>query len=265
MPKRNVIILGSGRSGTSLVAGVFAKAGYFIGDDLWLASPEFNPKGFFEDKEVNAINGDLITRAVLKKDNFLLRFFSNYSLSGRGHLDWQTAWLERMPLGTAIVPSPDIVERIKKMVGRSPFCFKDPRFCYTLSAWRPFLQNTVFICIFRHPAVTAVSILKSANAWFSWAKRIVDYKYATELWELMYRHVLEMHRREGEWLFCHYNQVLKGDILDKLGTFTGAPCDRSFPDVSIDKRYPMLTVPKEIEVLYNKLCQLAGYEEVRKR
>jgi Uncharacterized protein conserved in bacteria len=62
---RNCLILGSGRSGTSMVAGTLASAGYFIGDNLYprLAS---NPKGFFEDPEINAINEDLLARILPK-------------------------------------------------------------------------------------------------------------------------------------------------------------------------------------------------------
>jgi len=43
---KNCIILGSGRSGTSMVAGTLAKSGYFMGDNLYPAR-ESNPKGFF--------------------------------------------------------------------------------------------------------------------------------------------------------------------------------------------------------------------------
>lgn len=44
----NIIILGSGRSGTSMMAGTLAKAGYFMGERL-LPRNNANPKGFSND------------------------------------------------------------------------------------------------------------------------------------------------------------------------------------------------------------------------
>jgi hypothetical protein len=52
---RDCIVLGSGRSGTSMVAGALAKAGYFMGDRLYPAR-DANPLGFFEAPEINSIN-----------------------------------------------------------------------------------------------------------------------------------------------------------------------------------------------------------------
>jgi hypothetical protein len=49
MSPRNCLILGSGRSGTSLAAGILAQAGYFMGDELWPVNIG-NPKGQFEDR-----------------------------------------------------------------------------------------------------------------------------------------------------------------------------------------------------------------------
>ena len=52
--KNNIIILGSGRSGTSMVAGLFRNCGYYMGDN-YILPRESNPKGFFEDSEINNI------------------------------------------------------------------------------------------------------------------------------------------------------------------------------------------------------------------
>ena len=60
---RSAIVLGAGRSGTSLLAGLFQKSGYFSGNSL-LAGSVSNPLGYFEDKEINAINEDLLAGAV---------------------------------------------------------------------------------------------------------------------------------------------------------------------------------------------------------
>ena len=59
MDRANLFVLGCGRSGTSLVAGLFRNAGYFMGENL-LRPRDGNPLGFFEDREVNSINEELI-------------------------------------------------------------------------------------------------------------------------------------------------------------------------------------------------------------
>jgi hypothetical protein len=56
---RNCIILGSGRCGTSMAAGCLAKAGYFMGEQL-LPPRSANPKGLFEDEEINDINEQIL-------------------------------------------------------------------------------------------------------------------------------------------------------------------------------------------------------------
>ena len=63
---KNVIVLGSGRSGTSMLAGMFRSAGYFMGTD-YITPRDSNPKGFFEGREVNDINEKLLQRVVPTK------------------------------------------------------------------------------------------------------------------------------------------------------------------------------------------------------
>lgn len=53
------LVLGSGRSGTSLVAGMLDRAGYYTGDN-YLVGRLANPRGFFEDSRVNSINDALL-------------------------------------------------------------------------------------------------------------------------------------------------------------------------------------------------------------
>ena len=52
--KRNCIVLGSARSGTSMVMGVISKSRFFMGDYVYPPN-EGNVKGIFEDKEINGI------------------------------------------------------------------------------------------------------------------------------------------------------------------------------------------------------------------
>jgi hypothetical protein len=249
----NVIILGSGRSGTSMLAGVLAKAGYFMGDHLY-PGRESNPKGFFEDPEINGINEILVAQMVPKRPRLLGKwFFRSRPLEGQ-------RWLARVPVGTRIPSLPIISERIQKATQREPYCFKDPRFSYTLPVWRPFLKNTVFVCVFRDPARTALSILKECRDAEYLHSLSISFRQTLEVWNLMYRHILEVHRHEGAWLFLHYDQILSGEGLERLEVFVDAPVDHSFPDPSLNRSFSDDPVPEGISHAYQQLCEFAEYE-----
>jgi hypothetical protein len=249
---RNVIILGSGRSGTSMVAGTLAKAGYFMGANL-LLSRDANPKGFFEDAEINAINEAILARVVSKRPWLIGKWFF------RDRPLLRQRWLSRVSVGKKIMLTPKIAKRIENAVKNTPYCFKDPRFSYTLPVWRPFLGDKVFIAVFRDPATTAHSMLKECRSDANLHSLYIDFRLALQSWSLMYRHILETHRKEGEWMFIHYDQAFKNDALDRMERFTGAHLDRSFPDRSLARTYSDEPVPEEMRKLYQRLCDLAGY------
>ena len=71
----NVIILGSGRSGTSMIAGALTKAGYYIGDNPY-PPRKTNPKGFFETREVNHVNEILLAQVSPKASAMAPRIVS---------------------------------------------------------------------------------------------------------------------------------------------------------------------------------------------
>ncbi len=76
----------------------------------------------------------------------------------------------------------------------------------------------------------------------------------------MYKHILETHRHDGEWLFLHYHQVLAGEGLDYLEVFVDAQIDRSFPDPTLRRSFLDQPVSAKTWATYQKLCKLAGYK-----
>src|SRR5205085_9117520 len=108
---------------------------------------------------------------------------------------------------------------------------------YTLPIWKPKLRNTVFLCIFRDPATTAISILKEIKNEAYLRSIHLTFAQAVHVWTVMYQHVVEKLRHEGDWLFLHYNQMLASDGLDRLETFVEAPVDRSFPEASLHRSF----------------------------
>lgn len=242
--------MGAGRSGTSMVAGLLAKAGYFMGQDLF-PGRDSNPKGFFEAPEINGINEELIQQSGTMDEALPRRWFSAYHPKGGQR------WLARLTPGARIHSTPPLNHRMACLVNQAPFCFKDPRFCYTLPAWRPHLKDTVFICVFRDPVSTVNSIMKECAAMEYLHDLNMTFETALDVWKLMYQHVLATHRQSGDWLFIHYEQVISGDALDKISRLTSAHLDPEFPDSRLRRSHPDRHAGAAANRIYFELCQLA--------
>lgn len=254
----NCLVMGSGRSGTSMVAGTLHGAGYFMGNEI-MRPTKINPKGYFESKEVEAINEDLLSLILPPRPRaFLGNFFKQRTTRNQ-------RWLAKIAVGKEIPCPQEIANRIKLLTEKQPFCFKDPRFCYTLPAWQPFfnepLKPTVFVCVFRHPSATASSIMKVRVQQKYLHNLALNYQGAMQVWQLMYQHILQVHRHQGKWLFLHYNQVLTEAGLDRIEEFIDGKIDRSFPDLSLRHSLVEKPVNGKIAEIYAELCSLAGYQE----
>jgi hypothetical protein len=267
---RNCLILGSGRSGTSLTAGLLAQSGYYMGTKVYDGDPS-NPKGVFEDGEINAINEVIIRDST---STLAARFIQDrgptrawWLMRARlvspwlRHNDarWGQRWLAVVPLQADIVASARTRRRIARQIVHAPFCFKDPRLCYTLPAWRPLLQDVVYVCVFREPARTANSIVRESDDAPYLRSLRMDFARAVSIWTLMYKHVLTRHCREGEWLFVHYDQILDGTAMPRLAETLEADLDESFPTPTLARSSADGTVPESASRIYDRLCELAHY------
>lgn len=248
---KNVIILGSGRSGTSMVAGTLAKAGYHMGEQL-LPANDANPKGFFEDIEVNSINEEILSSVAPKRPKLIGNIFFKHI-----PLPYQR-WLLALPEGKTPSSTSAIDTRIKKIVADKPFCLKDPRFSYTLPCWRPFLDNTVFIVVFREPMATAKSINKECLDDPRLHSLAMSEDQALKVWSCMYKHILNTSGNGGkEWLFVHYDQVLTKNGGHLIAEHTGAEIDLSFPEKKYKRSISDAKPPLEVEEIFLKLCEKA--------
>jgi hypothetical protein len=246
--------MGSGRSGTSMIAGMLAKADYYWGDNLYPAR-DSNPKGFFEDPEINDINETILSQIALRRPPFIGNFiFRSIPTYGQ-------RWLSRIPLKKKFTSDDAIRNRIFLATSRVPFCYKDPRFSYTLDVWRPILQNVVYICVFRHPAVTAQSIIKEVKTSEHLKNFRISFYGALKVWTQIYLHVLEKHINEGTWLFVHYEQGLSGEIGKKIEKTLNLKFYYSFPYRSLKRtKIDYKIRNQKIIRIYNRLCQLADYK-----
>lgn len=264
---KNVIITGCGRSGTSMLAGTLANESYFIGTD-YIRPHNSNPKGFFEGREINAVNDKILERIVdtrhpsigyiLKMLPVVPRLLKGETLF-RGHAQ---LWLARVALVSEIAGDVRIEREIQSLTARQPFCFKDPRFCYTLPVWLPYIDTsrTVFLCIFRHPADTVESILRECNGKRNLKNITMTEEIGGEIWQLMYSHVLEKHRFTGRWEFIHFNQFFSRDYRHRLEKVIGTKFDDSFPEKTLYRSRGDFQINAKMQRIYDELCALAKYD-----
>lgn len=241
MRKRNVIILGCGRSGTSCLTGSISSAGYSIGGKGH-AGNEGNPKGYFETKEVNNINDTMLfadTRSILTEGS-------------------QHGWLARFPNGMSPQELPDTARRIRAVLEKQPFCIKDPRFSYTLPIWRQYFSDPVCICVVRHPGAVVNSMIKNCRTAPYLSKIKIDRDICYDIWRHMYTHLLR--HATLNWIFLHYDQIVNGDGLDIVETAIGSKVDKDFPSAQLCRSGISKDVPKDVDVIYETLCFKAGYD-----
>ncbi len=248
---KNIFILGSGRSGTSMLAGLFRDCQINLGENSYQPR-ESNPKGFFEDREINAINEELLKPYLPERQsrNGVL-YNADSPVNGQ-------RWLARIPLSENISLTPDIEPNLLALVKRSPFCYKDPRFCYTLHLWREFAGPSKFICIFRNPAEVVSSILKEVTSMPYLKNLALSVDQAYEVWKLMYLRILEIHSKTGEWLFVDYKQLFTSEGLSRVERFSGLPIDRSFPDKKLNRSPALEHIDNEALRLYSILSEKSG-------
>jgi hypothetical protein len=225
-----------------------------MGENLY-PPDEGNPKGYFEDAKVNAINEALLAQVIPARPPGLIG-----KLLFRSRLREGQRWLAILPVGVSIVGNASLKREIRILTSKEPFCFKDPRFCYTLHVWRPFIKDAVLICVFRDPRETAMSILKECKRERHLRNIKMTIERGIEIWEAMYRHVLEVHYPEGgEWLFFHYDQFINGSALRKLAHVLDAPVDSTFVDKQLRRSFATGMLPSKVKDIYQRLCDLAGY------
>lgn len=249
---KNAIILGSGRSGTSLVAGMLAKSGYFMGPNL-MQPTLGNPKGYFESFEIEKINEEILGSVIPAKPKYLRFLFKKRP--GKGHY-----WLTVLGTESELEISVTVQKKIGALTKHRPYCFKDPRFCYTLPVWMPLLEHdTIFICVFRHPSETAASMIKEVQREPYLKNYDFDLERAYMVWKHMYLHVLNLNKSSRCLLFLHYQQLLSNEGPAKIEAFTGAQVDRNFADRSLNRSKGQKPISQELSSIYQKLCNLAGY------
>jgi len=255
----NCIILGSGRSGTSMIAGVLHQVGYFLGDKLYKPR-DTNPKGFFEWKEINSINEQILfqyNHNVINKIKQIVTKKTNVYAPGKN----QRWLLSLSPEITVQCTNKAIINRIKKVLENQPFCYKDPRFSYTIPVWRPFLpDDSVFICMFREPNKTIESIVKECRTRDYLERFDATREDFYRLWANIYSHIIKNSENNNKVIYCHYNQIYNHTAIKSLTELLGVELNFDFVDKSLNRSVSQDIIPNDVLKIYSELCELAKYK-----
>jgi hypothetical protein len=242
-----------------MLAGTLHRDDVYIGDRVMPPTPG-NPKGYYESFDIQDLNEDILKGILPSRPDNLAGNLFYRRRPGRAQ-----RWLSVVPVGTVIPTNPAIEGRIREKTSIQPFCFKDPRFCYTLPLWRENLKNTIFFCVFRNPLVTVRSILKECKNERYLRSLSINQRGALLVWKTMYLHILHIHRREGEWHFFHYNQLFEEESLGRIEGAIRSPVNRDFPDRELNRVLlgPDDSLPDAGEAgsIYRELCMLADYHD----
>ena len=162
---RLIVVLGMHRSGTSAITRGLQVMGVDLGERLMPGMEEVNPKGFWEDIDINLLNNEILN--VLDSDWYHL---SPISLSDLAFLR-KEGYLLRA------------IELLRRKVGSIPiFGLKDPRISKLLSFWKEVFSqcefNVCYVMAVRHPLSVARSLAKRdgievLQSYFLWLDHVV--------------------------------------------------------------------------------------------
>lgn len=245
---RDILIAGAGRSGTSVVAASLAGAGYWMGGRLYRGR-RANPDGFFESARINRLNSDLIqvsgsTLALPPRKR------------GEGLVPWQQSWLIAKDPQEELVADRRQRWRLRRVVRRSPFCLKDPRFSYTADCWLRERPDAVVVAVYREPGRTVDSTLREIREASYLADVEADADHVARVWSSMYRSLLRMHDTGTAVLFFNSEDLASSAGRRRLEEFTEAPVgsvyERSY------QRARSSTVGRELQDVYEQLEERAS-------
>lgn len=142
-----VAVLGMHRSGTSAIAHALSLLGVDLGSKLH--PPGFdNPKGFWEDSEVVAINEDLLKAINSSYDQL--------------DLAWDGVFGDQDAINDLRIRATSLLS--ERLATHTIWGFKDPRTCRLIRFWKPIIESSGAECrvvlALRNPLSSAISLQK---------------------------------------------------------------------------------------------------------
>lgn len=161
-----IVVLGMHRAGTSAITRALEVLGVSLGNNLMPAIEHVNPKGFFEDLEVNALNIEMLS--TVGSDWFTVSPISKSQLD----LLKQRGFLKL---------AADLIQ--KKCRNTLMFGIKDPRISKLLPFWNQVFDaleyDVAFVLALRNPLSIAKSLekrdgLQSSHSYLLWLGHMLE-------------------------------------------------------------------------------------------
>ncbi|MDR9876693.1 hypothetical protein RJC98_16000 [Pseudomonas allii] len=239
--KNVVIVLGMHRSGTSAIAAGLEQLGLSMGNSLYQGD-EWNPKGYFEERQVVEFNNRLLASYNCRWDSPLP------PLLGSGG-QWEAH------IGEA-------VELVRGLFGEAPaWGFKDPRMCLLAPFWgKVFSQLEVkpqLMLVVRHPGEVVHSLARRDG---------ISVERGAWLWMTHLLGALEYLEIAGDMRFFIFDHLLfqPADFLSGVANWLGlTPAQDTIEHFAGDFIAPTLSHGSEAQHLSLPGLVLRAYEAVR--
>jgi GT2 family glycosyltransferase len=235
----NVVVIGFPRSGAGALARTLGDAGFHLPEEQVLPCL-ISPLATGEGGASQRLNEALLALCGLEDDD-----------PGDG-----CRWL-RAPVRP--VPSSwpaSLAQQAQRALPTEPFVFYDRRLIWTLTPWRPLLGDRRYVCVFRDPLDTALSLVEASDRHHQRPMRV---ETALAEWSCAYRRVLD-EVADADWLFLHMDQLASKEGCSRLSAFVG----ESVPGTDLDERWrrarPDIEVPSDVADIYGRLCARAEFQ-----
>lgn len=167
-----IVVVGMHRSGTSVITRGLQVLGVELGDRLMAPAERNNPKGFWEDMDINALNIEMLN-----------------SLNS----DWHFL-TPIQPTDVEVLCTNGYLQRAaellrEKIAGRSVFGFKNPRVAKLLPFWKKVFaydhMNVDYVLVIRHPLSVCDSLAKrdgfdAEKSYLLWLEHVIGSLVGTE-------------------------------------------------------------------------------------
>ena len=175
--KKNIVVLGMHRSGTSMFAEILSRLGFYAGETEELLEPQLdNPKGFWERRDVVQLNDLILKEAGGSWFNPPIPTYE------KDYTNTMTSILDALSSGG------------------SRWLIKDPRLLLTWPLWKEVLKNAVPIVVYRSPLNVARS-LKNRHGF--------PLTFGLDLWEYYNHKYIATFRNPRTSLFVSYDRFIR--------------------------------------------------------
>ncbi|MEX0670594.1 MAG: sulfotransferase [Pirellulales bacterium] len=238
-----VIITGMHRSGTSLLASLFAGAGVSLGTRLIVAS-RGNERGHYEDRDFYEFHARVLEANGVQPEGF--------------------ACVDEVAVPSAMRDAAAALVATKAAAGAS-WGWKDPRTALFLDFWGGILPEARFVFVFRSPWEVVDSLFRRGDELF-----ITNPALAARVWLHYNQRITDFYRRnQSRCVLAEVSQVIAdpaalfASVRQRLGVAVGEPAPRYeeqllIRNAGVGREAIIAALLPEATDLYAEMQRLAG-------